>query len=190
MDLKELQNQVSNWLVKCFGLEIANDKVERSYRFLEESLELFQATGRTQEEAERLAHYVFSRPTGEAPQEAGGVLLTLTALCYANDISLDVMTNMELIRVWQKMTEIREKQKSKPRLLGEVYPERHTEINVGQNVATAIALIRRFGSIGGDHHKQWVLDQVVRALTGNHYLQWVLETEEDCKYPWSEGIAP
>jgi hypothetical protein len=58
----------------------------------------------------------------------------------------------------------------------------------------ALELIKRYGSIDGGHHKQWVLDQVVRILTGEHYDKWVAE----CKagqdgphtYEWDVGIAP
>lgn len=59
---------------------------------------------------------------------------------------------------------------------------------------TALEVISRYGGIDGGHHKQWVLDQVVRALTGNGYAAWV-EKQKDGEdgpntYDWDEGIAP
>lgn len=50
------------------------------------------------------------------------------------------------------------------------------------------------GSFDGAHHKMWVIDQMVRALTGPNYDKWV---EDFCAgedgpetYEWDEGIAP
>lgn len=58
----------------------------------------------------------------------------------------------------------------------------------------ALSLIFRFGGIDGEHHKQWLLDQVVRKLTGDNYQKWVAEWEsgEDGPrtYIWDKGIAP
>lgn len=58
----------------------------------------------------------------------------------------------------------------------------------------ALEIISRYGGIDGAHHKQWVLDQVARALTGNGYATWVKgQTDgEDGPdtYEWDEGIAP
>jgi hypothetical protein len=82
------QEQVQPWLTKCFGTVIASDKVERNHRFLEESLELVQATGCTQSEAHQLVDYVFNRPVGEPAQEVGGVMVTLAALCLANRLDM------------------------------------------------------------------------------------------------------
>ena len=61
-------------------------------------------------------------------------------------------------------------------------------------VEKALYIIRRFGSIDGDHHKAWVLDQAVRVLTGENYPEFVAEAKagEDGPetYGWDEGIAP
>jgi hypothetical protein len=70
------------------------------------------------------------------------------------------------------------------------------------------------GVYDGDHHKQWVIDQMVRALTGcpmvtkvnkhavggpleyeaqgesGEYLEWVRETCPPGYGSWDEGIAP
>lgn len=63
-----------------------------------------------------------------------------------------------------------------------------------EQIAQALDLIRKYGGIDGAHHKDWVLDQVVRILTGSNYEAWVAETKsgEDGPetYGYEEGIAP
>lgn len=54
----------------------------------------------------------------------------------------------------------------------------------------ALDLIDDYGMVDGAHHKQWTLDQVVRALKGEEYKDWVLEYEAGGVYWWDEGIAP
>jgi len=83
---------------------------------LEESLELVQSLGCTQEQAHSLVEYVYGRESGEPPQEAGGVMTTLAALCTASDIDRDKCTETELERVWTTIEQIREKQREKPHL--------------------------------------------------------------------------
>jgi hypothetical protein len=62
-----------------------------------------------------------------------------------------------------------------------------------ERIAKALDLIFQYGGIDGGHHKQWVLDQVVRKLAPN-YRAWVkeFETGEDGPktYEWDKGIAP
>lgn len=90
--------------------------------------------------------------------------------------------------------------------------------NKGERIRKALDIIAYGGGIDGAHHKQWCLDQVVRALTGaklskmeavdcndkpyeymtqdvsREYLKWVEEFNagEDGPetYSWDEGIAP
>jgi hypothetical protein len=63
-------------------------------------------------------------------------------------------------------------------------------------IEKALEVAFRCGQIDGDHHKLWVIDQMVRALTGNGYDAWVKEyqgelTEDDeYGYVWETGIAP
>ena len=61
-------------------------------------------------------------------------------------------------------------------------------------VSKALEIIGAYGGIDGDHHKTWVIDQVVRALTGPSYKRWVREhcAGEDgpYTYTWDVGIAP
>lgn len=60
-------------------------------------------------------------------------------------------------------------------------------------IAIALHFINEYGGIDGAHHKQWVLDQVVRVLAGN-YDEWVIKHNAGVNgpdtYDWDEGIAP
>jgi hypothetical protein len=61
-------------------------------------------------------------------------------------------------------------------------------------ILSALDVAMRYGSIDGAHHKMWVIDQMVRALTQAGYPDWVAghNAGEDGPdtYEWDEGIAP
>lgn len=61
-------------------------------------------------------------------------------------------------------------------------------------IQSALELIGGYGDIDGDHHKAWVLDQVVRILAGDEYGEWVrVACDGDDgpeTYSWDTGIAP
>ncbi len=82
--MNSFQERVREWVVACFGLAIADDKVERSHRFLEEALELVQTCGVTRDDCLQLVDYVYSRPAGNLHQEVGGVMTTLASHCCAH----------------------------------------------------------------------------------------------------------
>lgn len=108
------QGRVAPWMLACFGPEIASDKVERNHRFLEEAIELVQACGCPREDAHALVDYVFDRPVGYRWQEVGGVMVTLAALCLAHDLDMHNWGEIELRRIWTKLSKIRAKQAAKP----------------------------------------------------------------------------
>lgn len=58
----------------------------------------------------------------------------------------------------------------------------------------ALEIARRYGQEDGAHHKAWVIDQMVRALTGDGYFAWLVEycdgEDGPDTYTWEEGIAP
>lgn len=109
------QQRVQPWMLACFGPVIASDRIERNHRFTEEALELVQANGCTRDEAHQLVDYVFGRPAGELKQEAGGVMVTLAALCLASGIDMHEAGERELERIWTKVEQIRAKQAAKPK---------------------------------------------------------------------------
>jgi hypothetical protein len=62
------------------------------------------------------------------------------------------------------------------------------------SIDKALEIARDYAGYDGGHHKTWVIDQMVRALTGDLYEAWVKcwEAGEDGPhtYEWDEGIAP
>lgn len=110
------QFDVGDWMLRCFGREISEDKVERADRFGEEALELLQSVGMDKERVLRLVNYVYDRPEGDPRQEVGGVMVTLAAFCRAHGINLEKAAMAELKRICQPavMEKIRAKQKAKP----------------------------------------------------------------------------
>ena len=114
-DAMPFQYRVQPWMMECFGPVISADTQERNHRFLEEALELVQASGATRSEAHDLVNYVYGRPVGEPFQEVGGVMVTLAALCLAHKMDMHAAGEVELARVWTKVEKIRAKQAAKPK---------------------------------------------------------------------------
>lgn len=114
---QQFQARVGQWLMECFGHDIAHDGMERNHRFLEEALELVQSLGCTDSEAHQLVDYVFGRPVGEPVQELGGVMVTLAALCFAHELDMAAGADKELVRICDPatMAKIKAKQAAKPR---------------------------------------------------------------------------
>lgn len=61
-------------------------------------------------------------------------------------------------------------------------------------IKKAIALGFRYGCRDGEHHKQWVIDQMLRELASKEYERFVKEYEDGedgpKTYEWDKGIAP
>jgi hypothetical protein len=156
------QRRVLDWMMACFSMEVCRDRQERNHRFLEESLELVQSLGCTSSEAHQLVDYVFGRDLGEPEQELGGVMVTLAALCFPNDLNMEAAAEKELARVWTKIDKIRAKQAAKPQ--HSPLPERNgCVIRAGDTV----------------HHEPTGEDWVVAYVDGD-YLAW-------CGWPAGEA---
>ena len=124
------QSRVQPWMMVCFGPEISADKLERNDRFIEEALELAQASNYPKERAHQLVEYVYNRPQGEINQEVGGVMVTLAAHCLAHGIDMHAAAETELARVWTKVEQIRAKQANKPK--GSALPQYVAEFDTDQ----------------------------------------------------------
>jgi hypothetical protein len=68
--------------------------------------------------------------------------------------------------------------------------ERQVPDNDEERIEMAIATGFGYGAIDGDHHKMWVIDQMIRVLAGERYEQFVEEYREGGEYAWDEGVAP
>jgi hypothetical protein len=93
------QTRIHEWGARAFGRDHMNDPVVRAARFLEEACEFAQAAGLSEGHALRALAHVYARPAGNPAQEAGGVGLTLLALCTALGLSADLCERDELARV-------------------------------------------------------------------------------------------
>jgi hypothetical protein len=109
------QTQVRKWVEAAFGVDVADNREERSQRFIEEALELVQSAGMTKTDVLLLVDYVFSRPKGTLRQEFGGTVTTLNAMASAHRLNLEQMAYDALQSMWERIDKIREKQKTKPR---------------------------------------------------------------------------
>ena len=98
----ERQRTVADWVVRCWGAEVLASHAERGGRLLEEALEMAQAAGLPQAKAERILAYVYGRPPGDPSQEAGGVGVTLLALCASLGLSAEACEAAEVARVLAK----------------------------------------------------------------------------------------
>ncbi len=67
-------------------------------------------------------------------------------------------------------------------------------MNCEEKIGGVLLLIYCYVGIDGDHHKQWLIDKIVRTLTGEEYEAWikVYENGEDGPqtYKWDVGIPP
>lgn len=59
-----------------------------------------------------------------------------------------------------------------------------------RRIAGAMGIIEQHAYIDGAHHKQWVLDQVIRQLKEKDYDQWAKTYEYLSGGEWDKGIAP
>ena len=74
--------------------------------------------------------------------------------------------------------------------------ERDYEDDLENRICRALDIIDSYSQIDGEHHKAWVIDQVVRILINNTemYEQFVKDHKEGedgpDTYEWYTGIAP
>lgn len=62
---------------------------------------------------------------------------------------------------------------------------------IAERVETAVRTLYEYDWVDGDHHKAWVLDQVMRNLLGSQYEGFVRDYNRAVGYSdWETGIAP
>lgn len=112
--VKNYQSRVRDWLVACFGQDFAEPDQERASRHMEESIELFHAQGKSFDDLVSLARRVYSRPAGDPQKELGDVMVTLAALAEVNGHDMVSEGEEALLKNWDRIDVIREKQANKP----------------------------------------------------------------------------
>lgn len=96
------QKVVVEWGRRAFGADHMADKIVRAARFMEEAAELVQAIGLPKDHAQRAFDHAYSRPAGNVNQEAGGVAVTLMALCDTVGLSAEQCEITEINRCLSK----------------------------------------------------------------------------------------
>lgn len=65
---------------------------------------------------------------------------------------------------------------------------------MNDQIKKAISIAVKYAGIDGAHHKQWVIDQMVRTLAGEHYEEIVRDACDGAEgpntYEWDCGVAP
>lgn len=61
---------------------------------------------------------------------------------------------------------------------------------LASRIENAIDVIDRYGSTDGAHHKQWVLDQVLRELMSAEEYREFVDRRQRGADDWETGIAP
>ncbi len=68
------------------------------------------------------------------------------------------------------------------------------ELDLFLRMDRAVRLGIKYGGIDGVHHKQWVIDQMLRILAGEGYEQLIKDAKDGedgpDTYDWDEGIPP
>ena len=60
-----------------------------------------------------------------------------------------------------------------------------------KRINDAIDVAWKAGGVDGDHHKAWVIDQMLRKLlSANEYNDFLTEYEKSGEYKWDPGVAP
>ena len=107
--LTDFQRSVATWMDDCFQDDWRTDSRERTFRFLEEAVELAQASNCSKEEARAIVEYVYSRPTGSVDDEVGGVLVTVAGLAESRGLSINELGCRALEKNYRKIEKIRAK---------------------------------------------------------------------------------
>lgn len=65
-------------------------------------------------------------------------------------------------------------------------------MDANERISAALELVTQYGGIEGEHHKQWLLDKVVRTLleSPDKYRRFVENFNDPDYTDWDEGIAP
>lgn len=98
--IQTAQARVGEWVRTCFGT--GHDRRERAMRLLEEAIELAQAEGIGEAEANRVVSYVYRKEIGKPDQEAAGVGVCLLAWAHAAERDLWPLIDREIDRIHSK----------------------------------------------------------------------------------------
>lgn len=81
---------VGEWVRDVFGSEVADNVQERSRRFFEEAIEVYQSYDGSREMAHKIVDIVFDKEKDKPEKETGQCLFTLLALGAASSVDVEV----------------------------------------------------------------------------------------------------
>lgn len=110
---RPFQDRTSSWAQHTLGVEAFADLDAHNQCVLEASLELIQACGCNHTDAHTLVDSVYARQQGDIKQAVGGLIMRLSVLCAARDLSMFDAAEAELARSWKDAGRIRGQQCSK-----------------------------------------------------------------------------
>ncbi|WFP48538.1 hypothetical protein PL263_10475 [Methylomonas sp. EFPC3] len=93
------QAAILQWANATFGKRTASVTAERIARFMEEAIELAQATHMFPEDIKELVDHVYTKPAGDVAQEIGQVGVALLALAEHLQVNADAEERNELERI-------------------------------------------------------------------------------------------
>ncbi len=65
------------------------------------------------------------------------------------------------------------------------------KVDAENSLDEVLMLAEKYAGIEGDHHRMWVIDQMIRLLLGDKYDQWVaMYNSAQDSDDWDTGIAP
>lgn len=70
------------------------------------------------------------------------------------------------------------------------FVEALAKLEHGNILERAVSIALRFGGNDGAHHKQWVIDQMLRVLCGAAYETLIAIYNRANLGVWDEGVAP
>jgi hypothetical protein len=99
------QIEILQWAIETFGAATAANTGERIRRFVEEAVELAQATGLEKQALLAIIEHVYAKPVGNIEQEIGQVGVSLLGLAQHLNIFADQQEQAEFDRLKSLSTE-------------------------------------------------------------------------------------
>lgn len=110
---RQLQSEMYSWALTTFGTTAAHT-LERACRCLEETTELAQAAGLSEDTARLIITRVYERPADSIGREMGQAAMTLAIFAAQQGVDLTELCNLAFIRAHQMDHNVlREKHRAK-----------------------------------------------------------------------------
>jgi len=92
--------------------------------------------------------------------------------------------------MYQKITKlndlVKQAQEVKLEKISSEFPEVSEEVEIEEEDLPITSFIVKYAYIDGSHHKQWIIDQVLRRILKHEYNNFIKFID----YEWDTGISP